>query len=63
LVVRELSQRRAQTVRDYLVSRGIAPDRVTAAGFGSTRSVADNASPEGRANNRRVEIVIAPKPM
>lgn len=59
----ELSQRRAQTVRDYLVSRGIAPDRVTAAGFGSSRSVADNASPEGRANNRRVEIVVAPKAM
>lgn len=56
----DLSQRRAQTVRDYLVSRGIAADRVTAAGFGSSRSVADNNSPEGRANNRRVEIVIGP---
>jgi outer membrane protein OmpA-like peptidoglycan-associated protein len=59
----ELSQRRAQAVRDYLVSRGIASDRVTAAGFGSTRSVADNATPDGRANNRRIEIVVAPKPM
>lgn len=57
----ELSQRRAQNVRDYLVSRGIANDRVTAEGFGSSRSVADNASPEGRANNRRVEIVVGPK--
>ena len=57
----DLSQRRAQTVRDYLVSRGIAADRVTSQGFGSTRSVADNNSPEGRANNRRVEIVVAPK--
>ena len=55
----QLSQRRAQTVRDYLVSRGIAADRVTAEGFGSGRSIADNASPEGRANNRRVEIVIS----
>jgi len=54
-----LSQRRAQTVRDYLVGRGIATDRVTAEGFGSARSIADNASPEGRANNRRVEIVIS----
>lgn len=54
----DLSQRRAQTVRDYLVSRGIATDRVTAEGFGSARSVANNGSPEGRANNRRVEIVI-----
>lgn len=56
----ELSQRRAQVVRDYLVTRGIASDRITAQGFGPTRSVADNASPEGRANNRRVEIVVLP---
>ncbi len=54
----DLSQRRAQSVRDYLVSRGIAADRVSAQGFGSTRAVADNASPEGRADNRRVEIVV-----
>jgi outer membrane protein OmpA-like peptidoglycan-associated protein len=57
----DLSQRRAQVVRDYLVSRGIASDRVSSQGFGSTRSVADNKSAEGRANNRRVEIVVAPK--
>ena len=56
----DLSQRRAQSVRDYLVSRGIASDRVTAQGFGLTRSIADNNSPEGRANNRRVEIVVQP---
>lgn len=56
----ELSQRRAETVRDYLVSRGVASDRITAQGFGLTRSIADNASPEGRANNRRVEIVVQP---
>jgi outer membrane protein OmpA-like peptidoglycan-associated protein len=54
----DLSQRRAQSVRDYLVSRGISSDRVTSQGFGPTRSVADNASAEGRANNRRVEIVV-----
>jgi outer membrane protein OmpA-like peptidoglycan-associated protein len=54
----DLSQRRAQTVRDYLVTRGIASDRITAQGFGSSRSVADNKSAEGRANNRRVEIVV-----
>ena len=57
----ELSQKRAESVRTYLVSRGIAADRITAAGFGPTRSIADNASPEGRANNRRVEIVVKPK--
>jgi outer membrane protein OmpA-like peptidoglycan-associated protein len=56
----ELSQRRAQTVRDYLVSQGMAADRVTSQGFGLTRPIADNSSPEGRANNRRVEIVVQP---
>lgn len=56
----DLSQRRAQAVRDYLVSRGIASDRVTSQGFGSSRSIADNNSAEGRANNRRVEIVVQP---
>src|SRR5580698_3343063 len=56
----DLSQRRAQSVRDYLVSRGIAADCVTAQGFGLTRPIADNASAEGRANNRRVEIVVQP---
>ncbi len=55
-----LSQRRADAVRDYLISRGIAGSRITAKGFGSARSIADNASAEGRANNRRVEIVITP---
>jgi outer membrane protein OmpA-like peptidoglycan-associated protein len=56
----ELSQRRAQAVRDYLVTRGIASDRVTSQGYGLTRPVADNFSAEGRANNRRVEIVVQP---
>ena len=58
----DLSQRRARAVRDYLVSHGIAADRVTSQGFGSQRSIADNKSVEGRANNRRVEIVVAPTP-
>jgi outer membrane protein OmpA-like peptidoglycan-associated protein len=58
----DLSDRRAQAVRDYLVSRGISGDRLTAQGFGPTRPIADNASAEGRANNRRVEIVVKPLP-
>jgi outer membrane protein OmpA-like peptidoglycan-associated protein len=61
----DLSQRRAQSVRDYLVTKGIAADRITAVGFGLNNPVADNATAEGRANNRRVEIVVAqgaPKP-
>jgi outer membrane protein OmpA-like peptidoglycan-associated protein len=56
----ELSLQRAQSVRDYLVSRGIASDRISAQGMGSTRPIASNANPEGRANNRRVEIVVQP---
>jgi outer membrane protein OmpA-like peptidoglycan-associated protein len=58
----ELSQKRAESVRTYLVSRGIAADRITATGFGPGRPIADNTSPEGRANNRRVEIVVKPRP-
>jgi outer membrane protein OmpA-like peptidoglycan-associated protein len=53
-----LSQRRADTVRDYLVQRGYPSERILARGMGEGRPIADNASPEGRANNRRVEIVI-----
>jgi outer membrane protein OmpA-like peptidoglycan-associated protein len=57
----ELSYRRAQTVRDHLVERGIPPDRIRAVGYGKNRPVADNGSADGRANNRRVEIVIQRK--
>jgi outer membrane protein OmpA-like peptidoglycan-associated protein len=57
---RDLSQKRADAVRDYLISRGIAADRIKAVGYGSERPVADNNSAEGRANNRRVEIVVEP---
>lgn len=56
----DLSQRRADSVRSYLVSHGLAADRVTAQGFGMGSPIADNASAEGRANNRRVEIVVTP---
>lgn len=54
----ELSQKRAQSVADYLVSKGIAKDRVSAQGFGSANPIADNKTTEGRAQNRRVEIVV-----
>jgi outer membrane protein OmpA-like peptidoglycan-associated protein len=54
----DLSQRRADAVRSYLVSRGISADRIRAQGFGKSRPVADNGTAEGRANNRRVEIVV-----
>ncbi len=53
-----LSQDRAETVRSYLVSRGVPSEQISAVGKGESTPVADNRSPEGRANNRRVEIVI-----
>jgi outer membrane protein OmpA-like peptidoglycan-associated protein len=51
-----LSKRRADAVRDYLVAKGIAPDRLEAVGVGSARPIASNKSERGRALNRRVEI-------
>ena len=53
-----LSRERAEAIRDYLLANGIDRRRVTAAGFGPTRPVADNATAEGRVANRRVEVVI-----
>ncbi len=54
----KLSQARAEAVRDYLISNGVAPERVDANGFGDTRPVVANTSETGRAKNRRVEFVI-----
>lgn len=56
----ELSLRRAQSVRDYLISQGIPANRVQAVGRGEMSPIASNDNPEGRANNRRVEIVVQP---
>jgi len=53
-----LSQRRADAVRDYLVQRGYPSDRIQARGMGEGSPIANNVTPEGNANNRRVEIVI-----
>ncbi len=53
-----LSERRATTVRDYLVAHGIDAGRITARGFGKSNPVASNATAEGRAQNRRVDIVV-----
>lgn len=52
-----LSQRRAESVRDFLVSRGISQNRMTTVGHGEERPVATNETDEGRAQNRRVEIL------
>ena len=55
-----LSQRRAQAVADYLVSRGVNRARIATQGFGESQPIASNATPEGRQQNRRVEIRIVP---
>ena len=54
-----LSDKRADSVRTALVSRGIAGTRVTSKGMGESTPVANNATAEGRQRNRRVEIIIA----
>jgi len=54
----KLSQDRANSVKDYLVSQGVRADKLRALGRGEANPVASNDTPEGRANNRRVEIVI-----
>jgi len=53
-----LSVERAQSVRDYLVTRGVSPTRVETAGRGDREPIADNNSDAGRAKNRRVEIYL-----
>jgi len=53
-----LSEKRAQRVVDYLVDKGIDRKRLKASGYGETQAVADNASEEGRARNRRTELKI-----
>jgi outer membrane protein OmpA-like peptidoglycan-associated protein len=53
-----LSMERAQSVRDYLAARGVAPTRVETMGRGEREPIADNGTSEGRAKNRRVEIFL-----
>jgi outer membrane protein OmpA-like peptidoglycan-associated protein len=55
-----LSENRARAVADYLASRGVSAARIRSQGFGMTQPVASNATEEGRAANRRVEIKIVP---
>ena len=54
----DLSQRRAKSVKAYLVKRGLYPPFIRYRGFGFSRPIADNATEEGRAKNRRVEFRI-----
>ena len=55
-----LSERRAQSVANYLAMRGVQSARMATRGFGETQPIASNATPEGKAANRRVEIKIVP---
>ncbi len=57
----KLSQDRADSVREYLIGKGIEPDRVASKGFGETKPVATNDTEEGRQQNRRVEFIIVKK--
>jgi OOP family OmpA-OmpF porin len=53
-----LSERRANSVRDYLVEQGVRASRLTAVGYGENRPVATNDTADGRQENRRVELVV-----
>ncbi len=54
----QLSERRADSVRDFLAEQGVTPSSITARGFGKTQPVASNDTAEGRQRNRRVELVV-----
>jgi len=58
---KKLSEQRANEVLKYLVGRGVAKNRLKSVGYGATKPVADNATDEGKAKNRRVELVIKEK--
>jgi chemotaxis protein MotB len=55
----ELSQKRAETVLQYLIAQGVQPDFISARGFGEADPIASNDTAQGRAQNRRVEVTLA----
>lgn len=55
----QLSLARAQAVMNYLVRSGMDPSKLSVVGYGETKPIADNATPEGRSKNRRVELVVS----
>ena len=54
----DLSKKRAEAVKNYLISTGVSKDKLKSDGFGATKPIADNASAGGRAKNRRVDITV-----
>ena len=56
----QLSQRRAESVGSYLAQRNVAAERMMITGYGETRPIANNGTPEGRSQNRRVELTLEP---
>src|SRR6202012_2040705 len=58
----KLSQRRAQSVLDYLLQDGVSPDQMVAKGYGETQPVASNKDADGRAKNRRVVMYVLSNP-
>jgi len=54
-----LSQKRAEDVMQYMISQGVKPNLASAQGFGDSNPVASNDTPEGRAQNRRVEVTLS----
>jgi outer membrane protein OmpA-like peptidoglycan-associated protein len=59
----KLSEERADGVRDYLVAQSVPQDNVSAEGYGKTHPVADNSTNSGRAQNRRVQLVVSGAPI
>ena len=57
----DLSLNRAESVTSYLAQSGVSPSRLQAVGYGESRPIATNSTPQGRAQNRRVEILILPQ--
>jgi outer membrane protein OmpA-like peptidoglycan-associated protein len=55
----KLSENRADAVREFLVTQGVQPDNISATGYGKAKPVADNATAQGRAQNRRVQLVVS----
>jgi chemotaxis protein MotB len=58
----QLSLKRAQTVMQYLISQGVNPNLLTAQGLGDSNPIASNDTPQGRAQNRRVELTLTGAP-